>query len=351
MAVIGANAIMGDLSYLAVGREITYGTLVTGTAGLNFNTASLMAKKTVKVLDEIQTSRTQSNQISLGKIVDGDIEFFFSPMTPACNYLLQNAFGGGPTLASVTCAADTTGGLGFTHTLGIANYDTTYSSLSLNLRKGDSATGKIFEYCGVRVNDWTFNAVMDEPLKVSCAVIAKDVTQTTNDVAGTMSSTNAQRPLSFVNGRFSIESTLASITSSVFWHVQSLTFKINNNLQAVRRIGSDTIGQLPAGIAKFDLSCQMRFDTITAWSAMIAGNQRFCAEFEFQEDAVMTGSLAKAGVKLTFPYVVILDAGDPKIAGPSKELLSDVKFAVLRDPTTSGYAVKAYVTNLTANYT
>jgi hypothetical protein len=30
--------------------------------------------------------------------------------------------------------------------------------------------------------------------------------------------------------------------------------------------------------------------------------------------------------------------------------MSDVSFKVLRDPTSAGYAVKAYVTNLTATY-
>ncbi len=118
MAIVGAGATVGDLSYIGIGREVTYGTYITGTAGLNFLSAKIVTKKEFKVLEEIQTSRTNSNGISLGKTVEGDIEFYFSPMLPACNYLLQNAFGGFQG-AGVTATGETIGGVGFLHTIPI----------------------------------------------------------------------------------------------------------------------------------------------------------------------------------------------------------------------------------------
>jgi hypothetical protein len=344
MAVVGAGATVGDLSYIAVGREITYGTMVTCTAGLNFLSASIVAKKDFKILEEIQTSRTNSNGISLGKTVEGDIETYFSPLSLAHNYLLHNAFGGGP-VSTVTATGETVGGGALTHTVSIGNFDTTYASLSINMRKGDSTGGKVFEYSGIRVNEMALSAEMDEALKATFSIIAKDVTSTSNDVSSALSTIN-QFPLSFVNGRLSVESSTASITSSVFWHVQSVNFKISNNLNAdARRIGSDVISVLPAGLAQFELSCSMRFDTTTAWSAMMAGS-RLVAEFEFQGDTI-SGSVARQGIRLLFPYVVVSDAGDPEIGGPNEVLSSEVTFAVLRDPTSAGYAVKAFVTNTT----
>lgn len=341
---VGQGSLVGDLSYLAIGREITYGTYATATAGLNFLSASLKASKEVKILEEIQTSRTNSNWISLGKVVEGDIEFYFSPVNSACAYLLQNAFGGGP-VTSATATGETTGGSAFTHTINIQNFDQTYSSLSINMRKGDSTSGKIFEYSGIRINEFTFTAELDEALKASCSLIAKDATITSNDVSSAIT-TLTQMPLSFVNGRFSIETSTGALTTTSYWHVQSMEFKVANNLNSdagSRRIGTDTLQVLPAGLAQFELKCSLRFDTTTAIAANMAGT-RLSAEFEFLGDT-MSGSAIRQGIKLTFPYVVVSDPGDPEIGGPNEMLMSEVSFAVLRDPTSGGYAVKALLTN------
>ena len=81
---------------------------------------------------------------------------------------------------------------------------------------------------------------------------------------------------------------------------------------------------------------------------MMAGT-RLAAEFQF-EGATLTGSAVREGIKITMPYVVISDAGDPEISSAQDPLTSSVTFAVLRDPTASGYAVRASVTNLTSSY-
>lgn len=346
---VGAGQLVGNLSYLAVGREVTYGTYATCTAGLNFLSAGFKSVKEVKILEEIQTSRTNSSAISLGKTVEGAVEFYFSPINPACNYLLHNAFGGGA-VVSATATGETAGGAGFTHTVSINNFLTTYSSLSFNHRKGQATDGKIFEYTGFRVNELTIAAEIDEALKCSVALLGQDATVTANDVSGAIT-TLTQRPLSFVNGRFSVESTTAGLTSTSYWNVQKFEFKIANNLKndsAARRIGSDVIQVLPAGMANLELKATIRFDTTTAYDAMMAGT-RFAAEFEFLGETMGT-SVIREGIKLTMPFVMIKDSGDPEIGGPNEVLTSEVSFAILRDPTASGYAVKAFVTNNTASY-
>lgn len=346
---VGEGVTVGDLSYLAIGREVTYGTYATSTAGLNFLSASFKTMKETKILEEIQTSRTNSNYVQLGKTLEGSIEAYFSPSSPACNYLLHNAFGGGA-VVSATASGDTTGAVSFTHEVSINNFLTTYSSLSFNMRKGDSTAGKVFEYTGFRVDELSLSAELDEALKMSVSLIGKNSSVTSNDVSSVLS-TSSQIPLSFVNGRFSVESTSASLTSTSFWHVQSMEFVAKNNLMAdagSRRIGSDTLQVLPAGLANFDLKCTMRFDTTTAYDAMLAGT-RFAAEFMF-EGSTMSGSKLRESIKMTMPFVLISDAGDPEIGGPNEPLTSEVTFAVLRDPTASGYAVKATVVNATSSY-
>lgn len=347
---VGQNVLVGDLSYIGIGRETTYGTYATGTAGLNFLSASMKAGKEVKIFEEIQTSRTNSNAISLGKTVEGEIETYYSPVNLACNYLLQNAFGGGP-VTSATATGDTAGAVSFSHVIDIGNFNLTYSSLSMNMRKGDSATGKIFEYSGIRVNELTLKAEIDDALMMNASLIAKDMTLSSNDVSSSLSTAN-QVPLSFVDGRISIESgATTGLTTTSFWHVQSMEFKISNNLNAdsgSRRIGSDTLQVLPAGLANFEFKATIRFDTTTAIDANMAGT-RLCGEFHFQ-GPTLTGSSLRQSIKIRMPYLLVSDAGDPEIGGPSEPLTSEVSFAVLRDPTSSGYAVQATVVNATSSY-
>lgn len=346
---VGQGVLVGDLSYIAIGRETTYGTYVTGTAGINYLSASMKVTKETKILEEIQTSRTNSNFIQLGKVVEGEMEFYYSAKNLAANYLLMNAFGGGP-VTSATATGETAGGLAFSHVIDIANFSATYSSLSMNMRKGEATSGKIFEYSGIRVNELTLKAELDEALMMNVSLIAKDATLSSNDVSASIN-TLSQTPMSFVNGRFSVETSVAAITSTSFWHVQSMEFKISNNLNSdssSRRIGSDTLQVLPAGLANFELKATIRFDTTTAYDAMMAGT-RLAGEFMFQSDT-LTGSAVRESIKMQLPYLIVSDAGDPEIGGPNEPLTSEVVFAVLRDPTTSGYAVKATVTNLTSSY-
>lgn len=344
---VGQGSLVGDLSYINIGRELTYGSYNTATAALNVLSASLKMTKETKILEEIQTSRTNSNFIQLGRTLEASIEAYFSPRSLACNYLLQNAFGGGA-VTSATATGDTVGASSFQHTVDINNFLTTYSSLCINARKGDATNGKIFEYSGLRVNEFELSAELDEALMMNIGMIGKDATITSNSQA---TSASSQVPLSFINGRFSVESVASSLTSTSFWNVQSMSFKIVNNLNSdavSRRIGSDTLDVLPAGLAQFELKATLRFDTTTAYDAMMAGT-RFAAEFYF-EGNTMSGSKLRESIKLTMPFVMISDAGDPEIGGPNEVLTSEVSFAVLRDPTTSGYAVKAVVINDTSSY-
>lgn len=347
---VGDSALMGDLSYIAVGRETTYGTYVTGTAGLAFMSASMKATKETKIIEEIQTSRTNSHFIQLGKTVSGEIETYYSPRSLAANYLLHNAFGGGP-VTSATATGDTAGAVSFTHTINIANFSATYSSLSINMRKGEGTTGKIFEYMGIRVNEMTMKAEIDDALMMNCSLIAKDVTTSSNDVSSSLSNEN-QKPLSFVDGRFSVETAESALTSTSFWHVQNFEFKISNNLVSdsnARRIGSDVLQVLPAGLAQFELKATIRFDTLTAYSAMMNGT-RLVGEFMFQ-GPTLSGSTLRESIKITMPYLIVSDAGDPEISSPNDPLTSEVVFAVLRDgTTTTGYAVRAVVTNDVSSY-
>jgi len=297
-----------------------------------------------KILEQLEKSRVYSQHMRLGKTIEGGVEAYAYCRLTATGWLLQNAFGG--TVTAATSTGETVGGSAITHTFEIGSMDQTNKSLSANLRKGDSASAQIFEYNGLRINELSFSAELDESLKFSLALIGKDSSQTSNDVCSTLTFTSMS-PLSFVNGRVSVENTFASLTSTSFWHVQTVNFGITNNLKGeaeARRIGSDTLDVLPVGIATLPLSMTIRFDTTTAYDAMLASTD-LAVELEFQGDT-MSGSAIREGIKVRYPLVQINSSGDPEIGGPDEILSSEVSFNVLKDiSSATGYAIQLDLTN------
>jgi hypothetical protein len=344
--MVGSGALVSTDSYIAVGRETALGTAVTATAGICSLSNSFKTSKDSKIIEEICNSRTFANRIGLSKKIEGETEFYYYPTDDGVNYIIQNAFGGSVTNATVTAGAS------FTHEFAIGNLDAqTYKSLTFNVRKGDATNGKIFQYNGCRVGELGITAEIDEALKMNASLVGLDSTIGT-DVSSTFTITAQKSPLEFVSGRLSVEGSVGSLTTSSFWHVQSFEFKLSNSLKndnESRRIGSDILQVLPVGVAKFELTASMRFDTLTAYNAMLAGTQ-FAAEFEFL-GPTLTGSSVRQGIKLQMPKVFIKDAGDPEIGGPDEILVSEVTFDVLRDNSSlTGYAVKAIITNGTVAY-
>lgn len=339
----GDTAILNALSYLAVGRETTMGTYSTCTAGIDFLSCSFKTQQDTKILEQIERSRTYSKSFQLGKVVGGDLDFYFRALDTAPMYLLQNAFGG--TVTTSTIASETIGGGGLQHIFSTGNMDQSWPSLCLNMRKGPVTTGRIFQYSGVRVNEMRISAALDEPAKIGFSLIGLDSTQLTNDIESVLTTT-ANVLLSFTNARFSVEGTFASLTSTSFWHAQSVDFSLNNHLKdgtESRRIGTNLLSVLPPGIQSYELSVNMRFNTTTAFDAMIAGTE-YGAELEFLGPTI-TGSVGRQTLLIEFQKIVVKDAGDPEISGPDGILTSQVTFAVLRDESATGYAVRGTVIN------
>lgn len=346
---VGENELISPMSYLGFGRETTFGTGVTCTSGLDFLSFSLVTKQENKILEEIQRKRTHSKTIKMGKKIEGSCEFYFCPETPACNHILQNAFGG--SITSATATGETVGGGAMEHQLDIGSMDGSYSSMSVNHRKGQVTSGRIFEYTGIKVSELVITAELDEAVKFAASLVAKDVTVTSNDIETALTVSSAS-PLTFDNGRLSIETSLASLTSSSFWHVQSIELTLGNSLKSdndSRRIGSDVLDVLPVGIAVTKLKIGLRFDTTTAYDAMLAGTA-LSGEFEFLGPTI-SGSLIQEKLKFVMPSLKINESSEPEIGGPDEILKSSADIDVLRDASSAGgYALRAYVVNSTADY-
>jgi len=345
----GSGSLISGLSYLAIGRETTLGTYTTCTTALDFLSASLKTTQEAKILEQIQRKRTYSKHIRLMKVVDGEVEFYPVPRNTATGMFLQNAFGG--TVTSATATGETTGGLAFTHTFELGSMDQSYPSLCINMRKGDSTNGFIYNYSGMRINELNFTGELEEPLKCNVGLVGIDSTTLSNDVESALAVSSADC-LSFVEGRISIEPNFSSLTSSAYWEVQSMEFGLNNSLKSdneSRRVGSDLLQVLPAGIQSHSLNLTMRFDDQSAYNAMIA-NSTMAAEIQFQGDTITT-SVIKEGIKFQFPKIFVMNAGDPEVSGPDNVLTAEVTFGVLRDDSSAGgYALQALLTNDISSY-
>jgi hypothetical protein len=345
---VGQGSNLGGLSYIALGRETTFGTYNTCTVCLDFISSSIKQSIDSKILEQIEKSRTHTKRLQMGKNTGGDLSFYPRPLETSTGMWLQNVFGG--TVTSATATGETAGGSAFQHTFEVGNWDQSYPSLCLNIRKGDSSNGKVFEYNGVRVNEMSMVFALDEPLQLDNTVICQDASQTANDVESVLTVT-ANPVLSFVDGRVSVETSFASLTSTSFWHVQGGTFKLSNSMKdgaEARRIGSNVPTVLPAGIQSYELSLDIRFDTTTAFDAMVAETE-LAAQLDFR-GATISGSIIRQGIQVNFQKLYIKDAGDPEITGPDNLLTSTVTFDVLRDESASGYAVQAIVYNDISSY-
>jgi len=165
---VGDSSLQAYLSYLAVGRETTYGTYDTATSALDFISSSIKTIKENKIIEQIETNRQYSKRIGMSKVIEGEFECYAYAESAAFNYMLQHAMGGA--IAAATATGETAGGSAFEHTYSIGNFDQTYTSICLNVRKGDSSGGMVFEYDGIRVNAANFSAEIDEALKCTFEV-------------------------------------------------------------------------------------------------------------------------------------------------------------------------------------
>ncbi|NNG10217.1 MAG: hypothetical protein HKM92_08585 [Arenibacter sp.] len=349
--MIGQGNNEGMYSYLAFGRQTALSAFITApSAVLEFMSAGLKGNQGKKTIEQVERRRVHAKRVPMGKVIEGEVEGYFFPDNTACAWIMQNAFGGA--ITSATTTGESAGGDAFTHTQKIGNVlEQTYSALTILARKGDSLTGKTFRYDGMRVGEWGLSAELDDALKFTTSFMGRDFTGGATDNVANLT-TAAWECLNFIDGRISVEGTAASLTSSSYWHVQSMNFAVGNSLKSgneSRRIGSDLLDVLPPGMASPSLNVTMRFDTTTAIDAM-RDNSTLAAEFEFQ-GPTMTGSNQRIGLKIDMPKIAIEDAGDPEIGGPDEQLVSEVSFTIYHDDSSAGgYSVKSELTNLIANY-
>ena len=174
-------------SYVAVGKESAWGTYASATTAMEFISCSFKTEIESQKLDSIGLNRGYTKRVQLNKNVQGSLEMNLHSVESTM--MIANALGG-----AIVTTPGSTGA--YVHSISAGNFDTGVSSLSFNVRKGDTTP---WHYSGGRVNVMKISAEVGEVVKASFEMIFQDSTQLTDDISGTLSITSVLPMLSLIH--------------------------------------------------------------------------------------------------------------------------------------------------------
>jgi hypothetical protein len=254
---LGAGQELGYSSWLGVAEESAWGTHMTATNFLEFNSESLNKKKEGKIIESMGSTGRNPLKRYLGNTeVNGTVECFLNIFEPAICQIINNCFGG-----TITSSGDATNG--FNHIVAQGNMVSGTSSLSFTKRVGSNL---IWQFDGCRVNSLTLKGEIGEPLQLTGEIIGKDATVCTDSVTVVL---DANNPLLWSGINFEVAETTTSLDGSTGAEIiEGFEFTYSNGLISdsnARALGSDVLSILPVGRATASLKITQRFEgTLTS---------------------------------------------------------------------------------------
>lgn len=326
---VGDGAEASVRSYVAVGKETTFGTYTAPSRAIEALSCGFMTSIEFEKLDSIGLgNRGQHKRVSKDKKVAGGLECYAHPQESVL--LVANAMGGG--IVSTALTGSGTGA--YTHTLSAGNFNTDAASLCFNVRKGSTHT---FRYNGGRVNQLKISAAINEVVKASYDFIFKDSTITTSDDLSAGLSISAVLPFTYVDGNFQYSSTEAlADTTTAREPIQAFELTLSNGLisdSAARGLGSSVLQVLPATRRNVEFKITQRFDTSTAYNRFIQATQG-AVLLKFRSQSIgSTNQFYEMTISMPKVYV---DSADVEIKDTGSILQAEIPFSVVVDnPSTS----------------
>lgn len=337
---VGDSAEVGLKSYVAIGKETTYGTYASATTSIEALSCSFRTDIDSIKLESFGTgTRNFTKRVQTDKKVGGSLEQYLHPIESV--FFMANALGGALVTTSLTSAA--------THSLSSGNYDTSTAilGLSVNERKG-SNSNHVFRYSGGRVNNLVISAEVGQPVKMSAEIIFKDSTLVSDDISASLSISSVT-PFIYHQGVYRYQATEAAAqTTTAEERIQSFEMTISNNLEEGRELGSNVLRVLPGKRQDIQLTVTQRWDTTTTYNRFIQATQG-SIEFVFTGQSISAEHNNKLTIRLP---KVFQNSSDPEIGGPDELLMSEIAFDVVNDnPNTStGKAVGMTIINSVIAY-
>ena len=334
----GSTAKSALFSYVAVGKETTYGTYASATTAIEALSCSFKTERKSEKLETMFKSRGYAKRVLLDKMVAGSLDMFLHPDESAL--ILANALGG--------AVVSTASGTAYNHSMSAGNFDTSTAilGLSFNVRKGDE---HVMRYSGGKVNSLKISGKVGEVVKMSADIIFKDSTTLSDDISTSLSVTSIA-PFTFVDGVFRYTNAEASLTSTVEEKIQGFELTISNGLKPEdgRELGSAVLSVLPATRRTIELKITQRFDTTTTLDRHLQATIG-AAELLFTGESITS----EHGYEMRFRFPKLYqNTADPELGGPEDILKSEISYDVVLDNpnTTTGRDIGVTVVNTRASY-
>ena len=303
----GSGAVLGFDSVLGIAEETTYGTFVTATTWLEFDSESLNRSVNYQNLNSIVGRRGYHRRVEGQTDVSGDISYNLHPVNGLM--FLKNVFGGSVTTLAVSGATHAS------HTLDMGDWSTQTAPAALSIQKrAGSTTARSFAVSGCRVNEMVISGAINQPVKAKVSLIGQNLTSTTS--SQTALNFSSVRPFLFFDGTYTSDATTSAWGTTVE-DIISFDLTIRNNIVSddnARRIGSKFVRLLPPGQREIMLSISQRFDTMTAFESWLAATQ---ASIRLHLDSQVTiGSAANNttySMRFDFRNVRLHDGAVPQI--------------------------------------
>lgn len=324
-----ASGLGGQFGMVA---EVTYGTPVTVTRFLEFNTESLA----------VQMQRLESRGIGTGRFLktdrhkacmigaSGSVEF--DVMSKGFGLPLKMALGAntvaqqGATseyLHTIQPEAGALAGIAFTAQVG---------------RPSNEGTSRPFTYEGCKVTAWELSAEVDGWLKLNLEIDAE--AENTGIALASASYASGAEPFSFCEGAVTIGGSPVS--------VRRFSIKGTNALKTDRRfIGNTKKEPLANGEWVIEGELEFEFEALTRHAAMLAETEQADLVITFDTgDAIPTGNGSNFKIVITVKAFFYND-GHPNIGGPDV-IMEPLKFKALDDGTNPVVKVQYYTTDTEA---
>jgi hypothetical protein len=328
---------LGYESWLGVAKEAAWGTPLTATNFLEFNSESLEKTGEANVLEALgSTGRNPSKRWIGNHNAGGAVEVALNIMEPAVCLMIANAIGGSVTSTDVSGAKN--------HVIAQGAFASGVTSLTLTKRVG-SATDT-YQLAGCRVNSMTIKGEKNSPIIGTFEMVAKDCTVATDALTVNL---NDSDPLDFTGVNIEQVETTTSLDGSTGTQT-ILAFEVNysNNLisdDTARALGSRNLDILPAGMAGATIKLTKRYDTSTAYSTAFAETKQ--ALRISMDTGVTVGTGTTASMMITFPNCYL----DPQGVVPGLDnsgIVTQEETWVALSPTTTDAFIQVELNNDTA---
>lgn len=342
---VGDTRKLGFYSFLGTAQETAWGTAITATAYLEFNSESINKVIDRQILDGMNCSRNPIRHIHGNENISGSVEFNLNPAADSTVHFLRLTMGG-----TITSAGDANTGYSHTFTQGDFGSAQAKQGLTLQIQRGQSTTGdQLYQYSGVRVNQMTIKGEIDNAVIATCDVIGRIGTTSADSLTCALPIIN---PFNWKHVEIRSAATVTALDSAgVTETCMGFELSINNNLISdnnVRSLGHTQLDQLPAGKLEVMLKLTQRYDTFTAYNR---GNANSYTAYGIYMISDQTAGSAAGGT--TYSMIMRIPRGYAKsnnvVVGGPDVLTEEYEIQSIGD-TAGAQLVQMVINNATASY-